>query len=80
MLFEEERGEFDEEVDDELEDVVLLFADEVLTFEDERGELEDDELEEIVLRLEDDCEELLLTEGLCVCVVVGRDEDAVLLL
>lgn len=54
MLLEEERGEFDEEVDDELEGAVLLFADEVLTFEDERGELEDDELFDIVLRLEED--------------------------
>lgn len=54
MLLEEVRGEFDEEVDDELEDVELLFADEVLTFEDERGEFEDDELFDIILRLEED--------------------------
>lgn len=54
VLLEEVRGEFDDEVDDELEDVELLFADEVLTFEDERGEFEDDELFDIILRLEED--------------------------
>lgn len=65
VLLEEVRGELDEEDEHELEEMVLLFADEVLTFEDERGELEDDELFDIILRLLEDCEELLL-EGLCV--------------
>lgn len=62
LLFDEleddERGEPD--VDEELEEIVLLEAEEVLTFEEERGELEDDELDDIVLLLEEDCEELLL--------------------
>lgn len=51
-LDDDERGEVD--VDEELEETVLLVAEVVLTFEEDRGELEDDELEDTVLLLDED--------------------------
>lgn len=51
-LDDDERGEVD--VDEELEETELLEAEVVLTFEEDRGELEDDELEDTVLLLDED--------------------------
>lgn len=51
-LDDDERGEVD--VDEELEETELLEAEVVLTFEEDRGELEDDELEDTLLLLAED--------------------------
>lgn len=51
-LDDDERGEVD--VDEELEETELLEAEVVLTFEEDRGELEDDELEDTLLLLDED--------------------------
>lgn len=76
MLLEDEDLEVE---DDELVDIVLLFAEEALTLDDERLDVDDEELLEIMLLLGEDWLEVLLTDVRCVCVVVGLDMEVLLL-